>query len=121
LVFKGGDKVKIILGADRVAKVAGFESHTRGHSIRIKFDDGHEMLVNEEEILLADDPELTRIKDIYQSLQLKGYRHIALIRKTDDSKIYHKAMKSTKEYFKIKSLCAQRSTDKINYQIIKVM
>ena len=60
--FNPGQEVKIILGRDTVAKVTGFESHTRGHSIRIKFDDGHEMLVNEEEILLADDPELDRIR-----------------------------------------------------------
>jgi hypothetical protein len=55
--FNPGDQVKILLGLGRAAVVSGFESHTRGHSIRIKFSDDHEMLVYEEEILLANDPE----------------------------------------------------------------
>ena len=92
--FNSGDEVKIILGRDRVAVVAGVESHARGHSIRIKFDGGHEMLVPQEDILPAADPELNRIRTVYENLKQKGYNHIALIRKSGDNKIYHKAINS---------------------------
>ena len=118
--FNPGDQVKILLSSERIAVVSGFESHTRGHSIRIKFDD-HEMLVNEEEILLANDPEWSRTKELYKSLQQKGYDHIALIRKSGDTKIYHKAMKHTQEYFKIKKQCEEKSTVDVKYSIVKVM
>ena len=79
------------------------------------------MLVNEEEILLADDPELTRIKTVYQNLQQKEYKHIALIGKTNDPKIYHKAIKSTQEIFSIKKQCEENSSDDIKYSVIKMM
>ena len=74
--FNPDNEVKIILTRNRVAKVPGFESHTRGHSIRIKFDDGHEMLTPEKEILLADDPELDRIRTVYHNLMQRGYPQV---------------------------------------------
>ena len=72
--FKGGDKAKIILGADNVAVVTGFESHTLGYCVRIKFDNTErEMLVYEDEPLYANDLELTRIRTVYEGIKQKDY------------------------------------------------
>jgi len=79
------------------------------------------MLVNEDEILFADDPQLERISNIHQSLLEKGYPHIALIRKSGDPKIYYKALRSTQELFTIKKICEDKSTDKIKYTVFMSM
>ncbi len=121
-MFNPGDKVKILLGSDKSARVIGWADDTRGQSIRIKFEDSdHDMLVDHGEILLANDPEWARTKGLYQSLKQKGFNHIALIRKSNDPKIYHKAMKHTQEYFVIKKQCEEKSTSDVKYSIVKVM
>lgn len=47
--------------------------------------------------------------------------HIALIRKSGDSKIYHKAFKTIQEVLSIKKQCQENSTDTIKYSKIRMM
>ena len=50
-----------------------------------------------------------------------GYKHIALIRKSGDTKVYHKAIKSTQEIFSIKKQCEANSNETVQYSVIKMM
>ena len=56
-----------------------------------------------------------------QTIQQKGCKHTALIRKSGDNMICHKAMKSSQEIFNIRKQCKEKSTNKIKLSIIKTM
>ncbi|MCG8310613.1 MAG: hypothetical protein MI975_24705 [Cytophagales bacterium] len=98
MLFNKGDLVRVVLGT-RVAKITGFEYdiYLKKEKVKLEYQDGSISWASENELLSYDHPDLDRIADVWKRLMKKGWKHIIVIQKSGDPKLYHKACKDVNE------------------------